>query len=426
MERIIHGQVNQHLKENSLLSEAQFGFRKSHSTSTCILKLLDDIYYNMENGKLTGVVFLDLKKAFDTVDHEIMINKLNKYNLDELAKNWFLNYLSGRVQSVKYQGTQSTRLPITCGVPQGSILGPLMFIMYINDLSTYLSDSKVSLYADDTALYTSSSSQIELVLNLRLEISVVDEWLKANRLTLNTKKTKYMIFGTRTLLEHIPEDLNIRIANEKIERVNHMKYLGMILDEKLTFDEHINQTYTKASQKLGILRRSREYLDTTKSLTLYKSLVLPHLDYCDIVYMCTTVQNLNKLQLIQNGACRTILKVPKDTHVEDMHQTLGLPTLAQRREAQIVNECYKSVTTPDSGLHYMFSLIGNNRRSTRLANNMGMIIPRLNTSQGRKAFRYRGPTCWNGIEQGLKTSESLAIFKSNMMKKLMRDVNHPG
>ncbi len=244
--------------------EAQFGFRKNHSTGTCILKLLDD-YYNMEKGELTGVVFLDLKKAFDTIDHNIMINKLNKFNLDEHAKTWFLNYLSGRVQSIKYLGTQSTRLPITCGVPQGSILGPLMFIMYINDLGTYLSDSKVSLYADDTALYTSSSSQIELVLNLRLEISVVDEWLKANRLTLNTKKTKYVIFGTRASLEHIPEDLNIRIANEKIERVKYMKYLGMILDEKLTFDEHINQTYTKASQKLGILRRLREYLDTTTS-----------------------------------------------------------------------------------------------------------------------------------------------------------------
>ena len=141
---------------------------------------------------------------------------------------------------------------------------------------------------------------------------------------------------------------------------------------------------------------------------------------------CVPLYKTNKLQLIQNGACRTILKVPKDTHVEDMHQTLGLPTLAQRREAHLATECYKSVTTPDSGLHYMFNLIGTNRRSTRLASNMGITVPRLNTSQGRKAFRYRGPTCWNGMEPNLKTSESLAIFKSNMMKKLLRDVNHPG
>ena len=302
----------------------------------------------------------------------------------------------------------------------------MMFIMYINDLGSYLSDSKVSLYADDTALYTSSSSQIELVLNLRVELSVIDEWLKANRLTLNTKKTKYVIFGTRNTLEHVPQDLNIKIGSEKIERVKHMKYLGMILDEKLTFDEHVHQTYTKASQKLGILRRSREYLDTTTSLTLYKSLVLPHLDYCDIVYMCTTAQNLNRLQLIQNGACRTILKVPKDTCVDSMHQELALPTLSQRRQFHLSTECYKSVTVQDSGLNYMFNKVGQNRRATRLATNHGMTIPRLNTSQGRKAFRYRGPMCWNGLDQNIKLSESLAIFKSAMMKNLMRDVNHPG
>ena len=138
-----------------------------------------------------------------------------------------------------------------------------------------------------------------------------------------TKKTKYVIFGTKHKLEHVVPDLNITIGNEKIDRVTHMKYLGVVLDKKLTFDKHINQTHSKASQKLGILRRSRDYLDHSTSLTLYKSLVLPHLDYCDIVYMCTTVQNLNKLQLIQNGACRTILRAPKDTSVSEMHKDLS-------------------------------------------------------------------------------------------------------
>ena len=282
-------------------------------------------------------------------------------------------------------------------------------------------------YADDTALYTSASTRIELVLNLRVELSNVDEWLKANRLTLNTKKTKYVVFGTKTKLEHVLPDLNITIGRDKIERVSHMKYLGMVLDEGLTFDEHVAQTYTKASKKLGILRRSREYLDTSTSLTLYKSLVLPHLDYCDIVYMCTSVQNLNKLQLIQNGACRTILKVPKDTSVEQMHQDLSIPTLNIRREAHLATECYKSVTNPNSGLSYMFNLVSENRtRTTRLTTNRGMLVPHLRTTLGRRAFRYRGPVCWNKLDNGLKISESTAIFKSNILKNLMRDVNHPG
>ncbi len=283
----------------------------------------------------------------------------------------------------------------------------MMFIMYINDLGSYLSDSRVSLYADDTALYTSAQTQIELVLNLRVELSTVDEWLKANRLTLNVKKTKYVIFGTRNKLEHVTRDLNLEIGSEQIERVSHMKYLGVILDDKLTFDEHINYTHSKASQRLGVLRRSREYLDSSTSLTLYKSLVLPHLDYCDVVYMNMTVQNLNKLQLIQNGACRTILRVPKDTSVSLMHEELGIPTLTHRREYHLATGCYKAVNNPDAGLNYMFNLVeSTHARVTRLSMNQGMTVPPLRTVQGRKAFRYIGPTAWNKIDPDIKLSES--------------------
>ena len=255
----------------------------------------------------------------------------------------------------------------------------------------------------------------------------MDEWLKANRLTLNTKKTKYVVFGTKHKLDYVADDLNIKIGNDKIEKVPHMKYLGVILDDHLTFDEHISQVHTRSSQNLGILRRSREYLDTNTSMTLYKSLVLPHLDYCDLVYMNTTVQNLNKLQLIQNGACRSILKAPKETSVDQMHKDLSLPTLAQRREYHMATECYKSATNPESGLHFMFDWLSNNRaRNTRLASSQGMQIPKMKTTQGHKSFRFQGPTCWNKIDKDVKNSNSVMIFKSRMLKSIMRDVNHPG
>ena len=138
----------------------------------------------MENNKLTGVVFLDLKKAFDTVNHQILINKLNSINVSNHSQNWFKNYLSNRHQCVKIQNKRSNKKLITCGVPQGSILGPLLFIIYINDLDKYLHECKVNFYADDTALYTEANSYVELMLNLRLELSIVSEWLKANKLTL--------------------------------------------------------------------------------------------------------------------------------------------------------------------------------------------------------------------------------------------------
>ena len=193
---------------------------------------------------------------------------------------------------------------------------------------------------------------------MRVDLSVVDEWLKANQLTLNTKKTKYIVLGSRYEIGTV-QDLNLQIGGEKIDWVQSMKYLGVILDDKLTFDEHISQTHTKPSKKLGILQRARDYLDTNTSLLLYESLVQLHLDYCDLVYMCTTLQNLNKLQLIENGACRIILCVSKDTSIEQMHKELGIPTLEQCRQYHMANECYKSVNNTDLGLNYMFKLVGN-------------------------------------------------------------------
>ena len=148
----------------------------------------------MDKGMLTGVVFLDLKKAFDTVNHTILLRKLNSFNLSPRTIDWFTNYLGNRYQSVKCLGTKSEEKPLLCGVPQGSILGPLIFILYINNLGDYLLDSSVSLYADDTALYTSADSQVEIMLNFRVELSIVSKWLKANRLTLNAGKTKFIIF----------------------------------------------------------------------------------------------------------------------------------------------------------------------------------------------------------------------------------------
>ena len=174
-EKIINSQIYVHLREHNLLSEAQFGFRKYHSTATCILMLMDIVYRNMDSGLLTGVAFLILKKAFDTVNHTILLNKLPHFNLTDRAIGWFSNYSTGRVQAVKSNGAVSPFLNITCGVLQGSILGPLLFTLYINDFANYLDEGEVSVYADDTALYVQAKSQIEIMLDLRIELSLVYE-----------------------------------------------------------------------------------------------------------------------------------------------------------------------------------------------------------------------------------------------------------
>ena len=181
LERVVHRQVYVYVNRRNILSKAQFGFRKAHSTTTCVLSLLDYIYSSFNEEKLVGVVFLYLKTAFDTVDHDILLKKLNKYGQCANALDWFTSYLNGRYQVNKVLGTVSDALPIICGVPQGSIQGSLLFILYISDLVDYLGDARIGLYADDTAIYYASRSPIELALTRKIELDMVSEWLRANK-----------------------------------------------------------------------------------------------------------------------------------------------------------------------------------------------------------------------------------------------------
>ncbi len=397
-----------------------------HSTATCILMVTDIIYRNMNDGRLTGVVFLDLQKAFDTVDHNILLNKLRTFNSSDKSISWFQQYLLGRFQAVRTRGTTSSFLPMTCGVLQGSILGPMLFILYINDLEKYLELSKVSLYADDMALYVQARSQAEIMLDLRLELSMVHEWLKANKLTLNVDKTKYMVFGTKTALVHKP-DLNIRIDGEKLERVSVMKYLGVFLDEHLTFSEHISTVCKKSSQKLGILHKAQEFLDRKTSLIVYKSLVVPYMDYCDVVYMVANEGELKNLHLIQNAACRCILPADKRTNTELMHTELNLTRLAEGRKKHLQIECYKNVTNSEGILHSFFTPVANrSQRQTQNTDANNMYVRDIRSVCGRKSFSYRGPVTWNSIHKDVRQAVWVGIFKSHLNKTACREVNHPG
>ena len=190
-----------------------------------------------------------------------------------------------------------------------------MFIIYINDLEELLDDSLLSLYADDTALYASSSSHIDLMLKLRVEVESVSEWLKANRLTANVAKTKYVIYGSHHNLRD-SYDYNLDINGEKIERVHSMEYLGVTLDDKLSFDEHITTVHSKAVTKLGLIRKSRHFLDQSTAPLLYQTLLIPQLNYSDIVYDTTSMTNKNKVQITQNCALGMILKCDKYTLIE--------------------------------------------------------------------------------------------------------------
>ena len=199
-ERIVYNQFYEYLTENNLISCNQSGFRSLHSTATALLEATDNWAFNIDKGNVNAVIFLDLKKAFDTVDHSILLSKLKAYGVGSNSSNWFKSYLDNRTQKCFVNGSLSNTQPLTCGIPQGTILGPLLFILYINDLPNCLNNSHPRMYADDTHLTFASNNVVHLEEYMNDDLTKITEWLAANKLTLNKSKTEFMLIGSRQRL----------------------------------------------------------------------------------------------------------------------------------------------------------------------------------------------------------------------------------
>ena len=214
---------------------------------------------NIDNGLLNGVVFIDLKKAFDTIDHEIIVRKMSYFGADHNTLKWFQSYLGNRSQMCNVNGNLSTARTITCGVPQGSILGPLLFLTYINDLPNCLQNASSRMFADDTNISLTAKTLTELKLEINPELSNLNRWLKANKLSLNVAKTELMIIGSRQRLDTQSDKIDIEIDGEKIKRVDHTKSLGLVIDDRLSWSKHVEEISRKVSSSIGALKRVRPF-----------------------------------------------------------------------------------------------------------------------------------------------------------------------
>ena len=264
-EKIIFINVIEFLNENKLFYDCQFGFRKNHATSHAIITLTERVSKALDTGKIVVGVFLDLKKAFDTVDHNILLKKLEKYGIKGNILNWFKSYLSCRKQYVLYNNCKSDIKLITHGVPQGSILGPLLFIVYINDFSRASELLFSIIFDDDTSVFIEGTHYEQVISILNKELKKVDVWLQANKLTMNLIKTHYMVFH-RSRIKH-KYTHEVQIKGNVINHVCNTTFLGIIIDSKLNWTDHINHIKNKISKSIGIIYKIRIFLDkkyTTK------------------------------------------------------------------------------------------------------------------------------------------------------------------
>ena len=254
------------INENKLLYDYQFGFQKGKSTYMAMVMLIDKISDDLDRGDCVIGVFLDFSKAFDTVDHKILLQKLKIYGMKNVPLQGFESYLSERTQYVTYNSVKSTREKVNCGVPQGSILVPLLFLLYINDLSSVSEYCYSVLFADDTNVFISGENIDVLCSRLNEELESIREWLCCNKLSLNVSKTHYMIFTPRNKIVH---DIDVKIQGVSVERVYATKFLGVIIDTKLTWKPHVEYICKKLSKCAGIIAKARRKLHRSSLITLY-------------------------------------------------------------------------------------------------------------------------------------------------------------
>ena len=308
----MHSQLDQYLNKNKILYSHQSGFRKGHSTDTCLINLMDYIHKSISEGDYVGMVLLDLQKAFDTVDHSILCKKMELMGVG--CVQWFRSYLTNRKQMTTINNTKSSFGIVTCGVPQGSILGPLLFLCYINDMPLGVK-CKLYLYADDSTLLVRGKQPNLISHALSENLDRCRSWLIDNKLSLHLGKTEAILFGTKRKLKNV-NNFQVKCGNTIIKNVKSVKYLGLTLDDNLSWERIVSNILKKAGGRLKFLYRHSNMLNLKARKTLCSALIQCYFDYsCSSWYMGLTKGSKQKLQIMQNKMIRFILKLDSRSHI---------------------------------------------------------------------------------------------------------------
>ena len=404
IEYAVNSQLTQYLDDTGSIASCQYGFRKDHSTTYLMLDLFDKIFNAKTKQRQPGIIFLDIKKAFDTVNHDILLAKLKNYGVSGLVLKWFESYLIGRKQQTRVGSRISDLVEILSGVPQGSILGPILFSIFINDLPTACIESTPYLFADDGALYFDNIKRGDYA-NVKLEIQSIFKWLQANKLALNNDKTKLLIFDTNpnldAVLVNVRNDLTLVICECKSQ-----KYLGLIVDNKLNFYEHIDYIKKKVAKRIGAMYRSKNLLSSKYRKMFANALMLPHFDHLDIIWCKTFKGKLKELDIIYKKVAKIALDVTIRESSIEVYKNMSWLPLHLRRQLHLSSYMFRILneTCPD---HFIekFSYISGGSRD---GGNCNLYTQK---SRSHKEFFYLGAKAWNMLPQQLRESESIYHFK---------------
>ena len=411
LERLMYNILIKYLNDNKILYSFQFGFRQNHSAVMALITLVDKISKALENGEFAIGLFLDFSKAFDTINYDVLFMKLFHYGVRGCALDWFMSYLTNRKQYVVYNGACSNLKPITCGVPQGSILGPLLFLIYVNDLAYVSEYLFMVMFADDTNALVSHKDLMTLENRCNEEMIKISEWVNSNKLSLNVKKTQYMLFKGR---KHIGIEHGICVNRVKITKTDQAKFLGVIITEDLSWKSHINYISKKISKSIGIIYKLSKYLNTKTLISLYYSLIYPYMLYCNEVWGQGYATHRRKLLTLQKWAIRTICGKARNEHSDPLFKSLNIMKIHDVNTYLIAVFMYKfrHRKLPEF-FNDMFDYNSSiHDHDTRLSSELH--VPLVRTNLTKMSIRYSGVIIWNKMARLTSYQCTIETFKKKL------------
>ena len=352
-----------------------------------------------------------MRKAFDTVHHGRLLDKLGQIGANRSVLRWFQSYLGHREHTTFANKIMSDPIQVKYGVPQGSILGPLLFSVYINNLPNTVENSKVILYADDAVMITEDRRSDDITRIGQPDLNNILQWCATNRLTINSDKTMQVIYGTPPKTSGVIGP-TLSIDNTSVERVASFCYLGVTLDENLTLKQHMGGIRKRGNYKVKQAHRIRDSIDDETALIIYKHCIMPTLEYCNFMLDSANNLDIKSIQTIQNRGLRSSLRIrnPRDITTEDLHTQCSCKTLVQRRDTQLLLHLFKLSKVAQN-------IIVTENPRTRADNKVRFKIGRTKLRVIKKSPLARGITLWNSLDRQTQLSETRAKFKSAIINK---------
>ena len=414
MESIIRNHIISYMKNNKLFSDKQYGFISGRSTSLQLLTVLEEWTDALDHGLTVDCIYMDYRKAFDTVPHNRLLGKLESYGFNDQLLGWIRSFLKGRTQKVTINDKDSSWKEVDSGIPQGSVLGPILFVIYINDLPELVS-SKVYLFADDTKIYKVITDE-EDRLKLQDDLNKLSEWSNTWLLKFHADKCKHMTIGrNKQGLEETP--FKYKLNDSCLQTVKEEKDIGVTIDDELRFDTHISEKISKANSMDMLVRRTFRYLDKETFVPLYKSLVRSQLEYAHSVWAPYKAEHIEELEKVQRRATK---KIPDMSNLSypDRLKMLKLPTLAYRRLRGDLLEIYKILNGQyDKDTVQFVKLWKDEAKRTSPRGQQEKLYPQQSHLDLRKySFTVRITKYWNELPEDVINAPSINSFKNRLDK----------